>query len=61
MKRILARTEERGMRMKKLSMAILCIMSAFTLSLNVGATTKEIKEQPVQNQVQYMMVEPGGH
>lgn len=49
------------MRMKKISMAILCIMSAFTLSLNVGATTKEIKEQPVENQVQYMMVEPGGH
>ncbi|WP_192797090.1 hypothetical protein [Bacillus cereus] len=47
--------------MKKLSMAILCIMSAFTLSVNVGTTTKEIKEQPVEKQVQYMMVEPGGH
>ncbi|WP_406644258.1 hypothetical protein PSR14_31245 (plasmid) [Bacillus sp. A01H] len=43
--------------MKKISIAILCIMSAFTLSLNVGATKKDIKEQPVQ----YMQVEPGGH
>ncbi|MDA1631829.1 hypothetical protein PDK11_03025 [Bacillus cereus] len=47
--------------MKKISMAVLCVMSAFTLTLNVGATTKESKEQPVKNQVQYMMVEPGGH
>lgn len=45
------------MRMKKISIAVLCIMSAFTLSLNVGATSKDSKEQPVQ----YMMSEPGGH
>ena len=49
------------MKMKKISIAVLCIMSAFTLSLNVGAVTKDSKEQPVKNQVQYMMAEPGGH
>ncbi|HFK1433978.1 TPA: hypothetical protein ACGXNJ_004066 [Bacillus cereus] len=46
--------------MKKISIAILCIMSAFTLALNVGATNKDSKEQPVKQQVQYMMSEPGG-
>ena len=45
------------MRMKKISIAVLCIMSAFTLSLNVGAAANDSKEQPVQ----YMMSEPGGH
>ncbi|WP_179864652.1 hypothetical protein [Bacillus toyonensis] len=48
------------MRMKKISLAVLCIMSALTLSLNVGAATKENKEQSVKQQVQYMMSEPGG-
>ncbi|MGH0950035.1 hypothetical protein [Bacillus mycoides] len=48
------------MRMKKISMAILCILSAFTLTLNVGETTKDSKEHLVKNQVQYMMSEPGG-
>ncbi len=48
------------MRMKKISVAVLCIISAFTLSLNVGAATKDSKEQPVKQQVQYMMSEPGG-
>ncbi|WP_259418279.1 hypothetical protein [Bacillus toyonensis] len=43
--------------MKKISIAVLCIMSAFTLSLNVGAAAKDTKEQPVQ----YMQAEPGGH
>lgn len=33
-------------------------MSVLTLTLNVGGTSKE---QPVKNEVQYMMVEPGGH
>lgn len=48
------------MKMKKISIAVLCIMSAFTLSLNAGAATKENKEKPVKQQVQYMMSEPGG-
>ncbi|MCC2419038.1 hypothetical protein PDN14_15155 [Bacillus cereus group sp. Bc222] len=48
------------MIMKKISMAILCIMSAFTLTINAGEITKDSKEQPVKNQVQYMMSEPGG-
>lgn len=52
--------KESGMRMKKISVAVLCIMSAFTLSLNVGAATKDSKEQPLKQQVQYMMSEPGG-
>lgn len=49
------------MRMKKISIAVLCIMSVFTLSLNVGAANKDTKKQPIKNQIQYMMVEPGGH
>ncbi|WP_193672238.1 hypothetical protein [Bacillus cereus] len=48
------------MRMKKITLAVLCIVSAFTLSLNVGAATNDSKEQPVKQQVQYMMSEPGG-
>lgn len=48
------------MIMKKISMAILCIMSALTLTVNAGEKTKDNKEQPVKNQVQYMMSEPGG-
>ncbi|MED1021120.1 hypothetical protein [Bacillus mycoides] len=46
--------------MKKISIAVLCIMSAFTLTLNVGEITKDSKEHLVKNQVQYMMSEPGG-
>ncbi|HDR3523878.1 hypothetical protein ACU8Z2_01965 [Bacillus paranthracis] len=48
------------MIMKKISMAILCIMSAFNLTIHAGEITKDSKEQPVKNQVQYMMSEPGG-
>ena len=48
------------MRMKKISIAVLCVVSAFTLSLNLGTATKDSKEQPVKQQVQYMVSEPGG-